>query len=217
MSFPVSGVVLAGGQGRRMGEADKGLQQLDGRPLAAWVVERLAPQVAELRINANRNHERYAALGYPVFDDRLASGADAPPSGFLPAAAETFAGPLAGLYAALASARHPWLVSAPCDSPFLPGDLVARLQAGLAGSPARMAVARAGGRLHPVFSLCHRDLLPALAAYLTDGGRRVGEWCARAGAVTVDFPDGAAFRNVNTLDDLARYAAGGDSRAASRP
>ena len=111
MTQKITGVILAGGLGRRMGGIDKGLQALRGRPMVAWVVERLAPQVDELLINANQNGERYAAFGHRVVPDRIPD----------------FAGPLAGLHAALSAAAHPLVATAPCDSPFLPEDLISRL------------------------------------------------------------------------------------------
>lgn len=189
----ITGVVLAGGLGRRMGGADKGLQLLAGRPLAAWASERLAPQVDELFVNANRNREAYAALGYAVV-------ADAVPD---------FAGPLAGLHAALALARHPLVATVPCDSPWFPADLVARLAAALADADAEIAVAVAGGREHPVFCLCRREAQPALAAYLAAGGRKMMEWQAGQRRVLVEFADAGAFRNLNTADDLRREGAPG--------
>ena len=147
---PITGIVLAGGLGRRMGGVDKGLQLLHGRPMAAWVAERLGPQVCELLINANQNAEHYAAFGYRVVPDQITG----------------FAGPLAGLHAALSAATHPWVVTAPCDSPFLPADLVARLSTPLLTDNADLAVARTFDQAHPVFCLCKRDLLPHLTAYL---------------------------------------------------
>jgi molybdopterin-guanine dinucleotide biosynthesis protein A len=189
-NLKVSGVVLAGGLGRRMGGTDKGLQELQGRPLAAWVAERLAPQVDELFINANQNLDRYRAFGYRIEPDRVSG----------------FAGPLAGLHAALSAASHPLVATAPCDSPFLPADLVARLYAGLFAAGADLAVARSGDRLHPVFCLCRQSLLPSLADYLACGERKVERWCSSVGAVEVAFDDlAAAFENINTRDDLARF------------
>ena len=111
MSEKITGVILAGGLGRRMGGTDKGLQELRGRPLVAWVSERLAPQVDELLINANQNVERYAAFGDRVVPDQIPD----------------YAGPLAGVHAALSAAAYPLVATAPCDSPFLPADLVFRL------------------------------------------------------------------------------------------
>lgn len=186
----ITGVVLAGGLGRRMGGVDKGLQRLQGRPMAAWVAERLAPQVDELLVNANQNTEQYAAFGYPVVADRIPD----------------FAGPLAGLHAALSAARHPWVATAPCDSPFLPTDLVARLSAALQAQEADLAVARTFDQPHPVFCLCKRDLLPHLTAYLESGQRKFDRWYASLKAVEVAFDDeAAAFENINTSDELQRF------------
>jgi len=184
----ISGVILAGGLGRRMGGVDKGLQLLDGRPLVLHVAERLAPQVGPLLINANRSMAEYAALGYPVIADRIPD----------------FVGPLAGLHSALAACSTPLVMTAPCDSPFLPDNLVSRLYGAIQETEANLAIARAGGRLHPVFCLCRKTLLPQLEAYLQDGGRRVAQWCAAMGALEIDFDDQpAAFSNFNTLQELA--------------
>ena len=184
----ITGVVLAGGQGRRMGGVDKGLVELAGRPLAAWVIERLAPQVGTLIVNANQNVERYAALGHPVVQDAVAG----------------FAGPLAGLHAALAAARTEWIVTAPCDSPFLPGDLVARLAAAAGAAAATVAVARTFDQPHPVFALVRRDVEPHLASFLAGGGRKIDAWYASLCIVEVPFDDEAdAFRNINTAAELA--------------
>jgi len=188
MKPEVTGVILAGGQGRRMGGADKGLQLLDGRPLAQWVLDRLAPQVAAVLISANRNLPRYAEFGCPVLPDRIADSA----------------GPLAGVQAALAQAATPLLQTVPCDSPFLPGDLVARLHAELTGQGAQLAVARSGGRVHRACCLLRCDLAPRLDAFLASGERKVGLWHASLDVVEVDFDDSdGAFANLNTADDLA--------------
>lgn len=188
----ITGVILAGGLGRRMGGVDKGLQELRGRPLAAWVVERLAPQVDELLINANQNPERYAAFGHRVVADRIPD----------------FAGPLAGLHAALSAATHPWVATAPCDSPFLPADLVARLSRAQQAGGADLAVARTFDQPHPVFCLCKRELLPHLTAYLHSGERKFDRWYATLKTVEVSFNDeAAAFENINTRDELRRFDA----------
>ncbi len=187
MSAPITGVILAGGAGRRMGGVDKGLQELDGQPLVQRVLVRLAPQVDSVLISANRNRERYAGFGCPVLGDTIPG----------------YAGPLAGLQAALAHAGTPLLVSAPCDSPFLPADLVARLRAALEAKAADLAVARADGRVHRAFCLLRSDLRPGLDAFLASGERRVGLWHSSLRVVEVDFDDEAeAFANVNTLEDL---------------
>ncbi|MBI2306205.1 MAG: molybdenum cofactor guanylyltransferase [Rhodocyclales bacterium] len=184
----ITGVVLAGGQGRRMGSVDKGLRMFRGRPLAAWAVERLAPQVDELFISANRNAEVYAGFGYPVLGDVVAG----------------YAGPLAGLHAALAHATHPLVATVPCDSPFLPNDLVARLAAALADGGATIAIARTGGQPHPVFCLCRRELLPGLSDYLARGERRFETWFRAQAAIEVAFDDQAeAFTNINTDAELS--------------
>ena len=189
----VTGLVLAGGMGRRMGGVDKGLVLLDGRPMVAHVIERLTRQVGAIVINANQNVERYAALGYPVVSDSIGG----------------FAGPLAGLHAGLVAAQTPYVVTSPCDSPFLPLDLVARLAAGLEEAQAELAVARTFAQPHPVFSLVSRDVLPHLSAFLDGGGRKIDAWYATLRAVAVQFDDAEdAFRNINTPDELA---------AASRP
>jgi len=190
----ITGLVLAGGLGRRMsadgGGVDKGLAMLRGRPMVAHVIERLAPQVGALLINVNRNAERYAAFGHPVVPDAI----------------EGYAGPLAGLHAGLHAAKTPWVVTAPCDSPFLPEDLVARLWNALQaapGGPAQLAVARTGGKQpHPVFALVERALLPSLEAFLASGRRKIDAWYAPLRVVEVDFPDEDAFRNINTQEEL---------------
>lgn len=186
----ITGVVLAGGQGRRMGGVDKGLVPLRGRPMVQWVLERLRPQVDEVIINANQNAERYAAFGDPVFPDDIAG----------------YAGPLAGLHAALARASHPLVATAPCDSPFLPADLVGRLHAALVETGAELAVARTFDQPHPVFCLCRRDVLPHLDAFLAGGGRKIDWWYATLKVVEVRFDDEEdAFRNINTRDELQGY------------
>jgi molybdopterin-guanine dinucleotide biosynthesis protein A len=181
----VSGIVLAGGQGRRMGGVDKGLQLLRGKPMVAWVLERLAPQVSEILVNANQNLESYARFGYRVVPDALGG----------------FAGPLAGLHAGLGAASHPLAVTVPCDSPFLPLDLVARLRGALGAND--LAVAKTGDQPHPVFSLVRRAVLGHLAEFLAGGGRKIDAWYASLKVVEVPFDDEAdAFRNINTIAEL---------------
>jgi molybdopterin-guanine dinucleotide biosynthesis protein A len=187
----ITGVVLAGGQGRRMGNVDKGLVELDGRPLVAHVVDRLVPQVAALVINANRHADDYARLGYPVVADAIGG----------------FAGPLAGLHAGLSAATTPFVVTAPCDSPFLPGDLVARLARAFEDSRLDIAVARTFEQAHPVFALVRRSLLPHLERYLEAGGRKIDAWYASLAVAEVSFDDEAdAFRNINTRDELVQHS-----------
>lgn len=186
----ITGVVLAGGLGRRMGGIDKGLQDLGGRPLVQWVLERLAPQVGTVLINANQNLARYGEFGCPVLPDRI----------------EGFAGPLAGLHAALSHAQNPLLVTVPCDSPFLPADLVTRLRNALEAQDADIAVPRTGKQMHRAFCLARRELLPKLAAFLDSGERKVGLWHASLNVAEVGFDDQAdAFSNINTPEELAQF------------
>jgi molybdopterin-guanine dinucleotide biosynthesis protein A len=181
----VSGIVLAGGQGRRMGGVDKGLQLLRGKPMTAWVLERLAPQVDEIIVNANQNLEAYARFGHRVVPDAVGG----------------FAGPLAGLHAGLGAAGHPLAVTAPCDSPFLPLDLVARLREALGDKD--LAVAKTGDQAHPVFSLVRCTVRGHLEEFLSTGGRKIDAWYATLEVVEVPFDDEAdAFRNFNTREEL---------------
>lgn len=190
----ITGIVLAGGQGRRMGGVDKGLVELAGRPLAAHVLERLAPQVGSMLINANQNPERYAAFGYPVVADAVGG----------------FAGPLAGLHAGMARAATAFVMTVPCDSPFLPADLVARLAAAFTANTTDLAVARTFEQPHPVFALVRRSVLPHLALFLEGGGRKIDAWYGTLAVVEVPFDDEAdAFRNINTAAELAASAGPG--------
>ena len=191
--FPAShitGVVLAGGQGRRMGGVDKGLKVLRGKPMAQWVIERLAPQVGEVLINANQNLDEYRAFGHRVIPDAISG----------------YAGPLAGLHRGLTEAQHDLIATVPCDSPFLPVDLVARLHAALETADATLAVARTGTQAHPVFCLCRRSVLPGLAAFLESGGRKIDAWYAALTVVEVPFDDAPnAFSNINTEAELRAF------------
>jgi molybdopterin-guanine dinucleotide biosynthesis protein A len=183
----VTGVVLAGGQGRRMGGVDKGLQLLRGKPMAQWAIERLAPQVDEVLINCNQNLDAYARFGHRLVPDEIGG----------------FAGPLAGLHAGLKAAAHPLVVSVPCDSPFLALDLVERLRKEM--GQCDLAVAKTGDQAHPVFSLVRKELAANLEAFLRAGGRKIDAWYASLRTVEVSFDDEAdAFRNINTLEELGK-------------
>lgn len=185
--MPITGVVLAGGKGRRMGGVDKGLQRFRGRTLIDLVLERMRPQVMEILINANQNRERYEAYGYNVIGD-LFSG---------------HAGPLAGLHSALSAASHDLVLTVPCDSPFLPMDLAERLETARRSQSADIAVARTGRQAHPVFCLVQRKLLPHLTSFLDDGGRKIDAWYADLNVVEVAFDDQPeAFTNFNTLGEM---------------
>jgi molybdopterin-guanine dinucleotide biosynthesis protein A len=184
----ISGIVLAGGQGRRMGGVDKGLQPLGGKTMIEHVIARLAPQTDEILINANQNLESYAKFGYPVVPDMTGG----------------FAGPLAGLQAGLHAVKHALVVTAPCDSPFLPPDLVARLRSAMGAND--LAVAKTGAQAHPVFAMVRRDILDHLTAYLTSGGRKIDAWYATLKVVEVAFDDEAeAFSNINTREELRAH------------
>ena len=190
MSAGITGVILAGGQGRRMGTVDKGLRELRGKAMAAWVIERFAPQVDEVLINANQNLDVYARFGYRVIPDEIGG----------------FAGPLAGLQRGLSEASHPLVATSPCDTPFLPADLVARLHAALEAGAAQLAVARTGDQPHPVFCVCRRDVLPHLTAFLQQGGRKIDAWYATLKVVEVVFDDQPdAFSNINTPSELSAF------------
>lgn len=194
MHDAVTGVVLAGGLGRRMGGVDKGLQLLQGRPMAAHVLERLAPQVNALLINANQNSDAYAALGAP-YEARV-----------IPDLIGGFAGPLAGLQAGLTAARTPLVLTVPCDSPFLPPDLVNRLRVALNTHLAQVAVAKTGDQPHPVFALVRADVRENLEAFLQGGGRKIDAWYGALAVVEVPFDDEAeAFENINTRDELREF------------
>lgn len=194
----ITGLILAGGRGSRMGHVDKGLQPFRGKPMAAYVIERLAPQVASIAINANQNLDQYAAFGVPVWPDDL----------------QGFEGPMAGLETGLRRCTTEYLVTAPCDSPFLPADLVERLSAALEANGADLALAETeeadeSGEVrvqpHPVFALVKRSALPHLASFLATGGRRMDGWYGAIKVVRVRFDDASAFRNINTLSELQQF------------
>jgi molybdopterin-guanine dinucleotide biosynthesis protein A len=182
----VTGVILAGGRATRMGGVDKGLVPIGGRPMIAWVIDALRPQVAGVMINANRNIESYGKFGCPVIDDGDSE----------------FRGPLAGMASAMRIAKTPYIAVVPCDSPLLDGELVERLFAAVTSSGSPVAVAHDGERLQPVFALLARDLLQDLAGYLDDGERKIDRWYARHGYESVDFSDRAeSFANINAPED----------------
>ena len=184
----VTGLVLAGGQGSRMGGVDKGLAPFRGRPLVEHVIERLAPQVDEILVNANRNPADYARFGHRVIADEIPG----------------FAGPLAGFERGLAHARGDLVATVPCDSPFLPADLVARLRAELERAGADLAVAKTGDQPHPVFCLMRRGVHASLGQFLASGQRKIDKWYAALAVVEVAFDDEPdAFANINTRDELA--------------
>ena len=191
----ITGLILAGGKATRMGSVDKGLQMFRSKPMVEHVLQRLQPQVSKLIINANRHLDVYGALGAPVCPDEISG----------------FAGPLAGLHAGLSHCETPYLVTAPCDSPFLPMDLVDKLSEALMAVQADIAVAVTGDgatqQRHPVFCLLSTHLKNDLADYLGEGGRKMDAWFAMHRQAEVHFADETAFVNMNTLIDLQDWAA----------
>ncbi|MGH6635671.1 MAG: molybdenum cofactor guanylyltransferase MobA [Gammaproteobacteria bacterium] len=199
----ISAVVLAGGRATRMEGEDKGLIQLAGRPLVAYVIDALYPQVGAIFINANRNQDRYAQFGYPVIADEIPG----------------YCGPLAGIASGMQAAETEYIITSPCDSPFLPSDLVQRLANKMPQTGAEICVAHDGSRIQPVFSLISCALLPALRTYLNTGGRKVDTWYATRSMVEVDFSDAPdTFLNLNTMHELALVEArlGGKERPSPR-
>jgi len=192
MKPAVTGIILAGGQGRRMGHTDKGLQPFRGEPLIAHVLARFAPQVDEVLINANRNIDAYVRFGHRVVPDAM----------------KGYAGPLAGFERGLTEASHPLVATVPCDSPLLPADLIERLATALFNHDAELAVAKTFDQPHPVFCLCYKTLASHLRKFLDNGGRKIDKWYGALRTVEVSFDDEEiAFSNINTLDELVALEA----------
>ena len=192
MSTPVeniTGVILAGGRGRRLEGADKGLALWHGKPIIEYVLNALKPQVGHLLINANRNRDRYAEFGCPVIHDELPD----------------FQGPLSGLVSAMDAAVTGYLVITPCDCPDIAGDLVQRLYDAMKQGGHSIGVAHDGKRLQPVFALFDRRLRDSLNDYLRRGGRKPDQWYAEQGFCRADLSDQPhTFSNLNTAEDFAR-------------
>ncbi|NBX55942.1 MAG: molybdenum cofactor guanylyltransferase MobA [Betaproteobacteria bacterium] len=197
----ITGLVLAGGRGSRMGGVDKGLQNFQGMPLALHALMRLAPQVGETMLNANRNLSAYEAFGAPVWPDTLSD----------------HAGPLAGFLTGLERCETPYLLTVPCDTPWFPTDLAKRLAKALNGTPNALAMAsgpqtddqgRTQMRAQPVFCLLRLQLLESLVRFTHEGGRKIDQWTAQHPTVLVPFDqahdDPLAFANANTLAELQK-------------
>ncbi len=186
----ITGLVLCGGRGTRMGGVDKGLQNHQGTPLALHALLRLQPQVAQVMINANRNLAAYESFGVQVWPDPVGD----------------YAGPLAGWLAGLEHCETPYMATVPCDTPHYPSDLVARLAQGLEAENAELAIAATvedgALQLQPVFCLMKTELVESLVAYLGGGGRKIDSWTGQHRCATVVFADAAAFFNANTAADL---------------
>jgi molybdopterin-guanine dinucleotide biosynthesis protein A len=173
-----------------MGSVDKGLKTLRGKPMVQWVLERFSPQISEVLINANQNLDSYSKFGYRVIPDEIGG----------------YAGPLAGLQRGLSEASHDLVATVPCDSPFLPPDLIARLLAAMNQHNAEIAVAKTGDQPHPVFCLCRKSVLPGLTTYLARGGRKIDAWYSTLRVIEVQFDDeAAAFSNINTEAELSNF------------
>jgi molybdopterin-guanine dinucleotide biosynthesis protein A len=184
----ISAVILAGGRARRMGGEDKGLVELGSRPLLDYIITALQPQVGEILINANRNLEHYRAFGYPVIEDIMGD----------------FCGPLVGMATGMQATGKPWLLTVPCDSPFVPERLAATLGDVLVNEQAELSVAHDGVRMQPVFALLDRRLLPSLLDYLNGGGRKIDTWYAQHRLALADFSSvPETFLNLNTPEDRA--------------
>lgn len=184
----ITGVILAGGRAQRMGGIDKGLILLNGKPMVEHVIAALRAEIGNLLINANRNLEQYAAFGYPVVPDIM--------DGYL--------GPLAGMASGMRACATRYIVTAPCDSPLVANNLVRRLYETLAREGADISVAHDGERMHPVFALMRRDLLPDLLEYLNAGERKIDRWYARHRLAVAYFRDAPeCFRNVNSPQERA--------------
>lgn len=183
----ITGVILAGGKSRRMDGNDKGLVPLNSRAMIEYVIEKLAPQVDEVLINANRNLDSYGHFGYPVITDSI----------------EGYAGPLAGMAAAIQACDSEYILTTPCDGPWVPADLVTRLFTQLKKEGASLSTAHDGQRLQPVFTLIHRKLLPSILSYLESGERRLGYWVKQQKPALTDFSDQPeVFFNVNSPAEL---------------
>lgn len=190
MTISISAVILAGGQAKRMGGVDKGLQTLHGKPLFQFIYDRLHSQVEHISVNANRNQAIYATAGVPVFGDNI----------------EGFQGPLSGILTALERADTDFVLFVPCDSPFFPDNLLGKLKSAVDFHGVSIAYVHDGEREHPTFCLMARSLKEKLAAYLAAGERRMLQFMRQNGAVSVDFSENkAAFTNINTLDELQQF------------
>ena len=190
MTISISAVILAGGQAKRMGGVDKGLQTLHGKPLFQFIYDRLHSQVEHISVNANRNQAIYATAGLPVFGDNI----------------EGFQGPLSGILTALERANTDFVLFVPCDSPFFPDNLLEKLKSAVVFHGVSIAYVHDGEREHPTFCLMACSLKEKLAAYLAAGERRMLQFMRKNGAVSVDFSENnAAFTNINTLDELQQF------------
>lgn len=187
----ITGLILAGGRARRMGGVDKGLAELDGRPMVTHVVDRLAPQVGRIIINANRNLAVYRAWSNTVVKDRIGE----------------YDGPLAGVASGLEAADTEFMLTVPCDCPLVANDLTERMYHGLISERAEIAVATDGQRLQPVFMLLGRGLLASIESFLAAGERKIDKWFENHAVTVVDFSDESdTFLNINSIEEKEELA-----------
>lgn len=183
---PITAVILAGGKARRMDGEDKGLIKLNNHPMIDYIIKALQPQVDHILINANRNTEEYSNFGLPVYKDMLGD----------------YFGPLVGMATGMDKAETPYIVTAPCDSPFIPDSLVETLLNTLEHNQADISVAHDGTRMQPVFAMLRCNLLPSLLTYLNEGGRKIDTWYAQHKLALADFSNSQdTFLNLNTPED----------------
>lgn len=179
----ITAIILAGGQGKRMGGKDKGLVKFCKHSLIQSVIEKILPQVEHIMINANRNTAKYEAFGYPVISDAM----------------NNFQGPLAGFMAAMQSVTTNYILCVPCDGPMISNELVSRLSTYLVEDNAEIAVAHDGSRMQPVYVLMSTHLKNSLENYLLSGERKIDQWYANHKVTLVDFSDCPdTFININT-------------------
>lgn len=187
----ITGVILAGGMGRRMNGVDKGLVLLNGREMICYIIDVLKPNVSEVVVNANRNLDAYEKFGASVVADSI----------------EGYQGPLAGLEAGMSQAKTPWVFTCPCDSPIQSSSLLPYMWQQIKNTDANIGLAYDGERTHPVFSLVQTNLLESLRAYLGAGDRKIDRWFEQHKLLTIDCSDYAtSFVNINTEDELQSAA-----------
>ncbi len=183
----ITGVILAGGKARRMGGADKGLVQFRGKPLIEHVIQAFEPQVGNLLINANRNHEIYKNYGFDIVSDE----------------SEDYCGPLAGILSALNKIDTPYLATAPCDTPFISRNIVAKLSLSILSEKTEISVAHNGDRLQPVFCVMKKDLIISINNYLREGGRKIDQWIKQHSVTIVDLSSEIkCFENFNSKEEI---------------
>ena len=180
-------VILAGGQGRRMGGQDKGLIEYQQRPMISYIIDAITLQTDQIIINANRNQDTYASYGYPIIADTYSG----------------FQGPLAGFYAAMQQVTSPYILTVPCDGKVIIDDYVERMMDALNEAQGDIAVATDGTRLQPVYALIPVKLQQSLQMFLDAGDRKIDIWYQQHKMIEVEFiADQDLFANINSPQDL---------------